>query len=152
MRKLLPALFFLVLSLHGYSQNWKNYLVSNFLPVIGLDSNQQLLTGTSGFLFRNQEGSWIKAGTLNREPSAVATDPQGTVWATSVTQQSGNLIAGGLTKFDGINTFTYTTQNSGLVSGYVTHVSIGRDGSKWVCTEEGVSKFDGIKYNCPSLG
>ena len=146
MRKLLPALFFLVLSLHGYSQNWKNYLVSNFLPVIGLDSNQQLLTGTSGFLFRNQEGSWIKAGTLNREPSAVATDPQGTVWATSVTQQSGNLIAGGLTKFDGISTFTYTTQNSGLVSGYVTHVSIGRDGSKWVCTEEGVSKFDGINW------
>jgi len=93
------------------------------------------------------DSSYSKGHHMGKSKQNMGPNPNFII-ATAVDNQNNKWFGtwgAGLSKFDGKNWTTYTTQN-GLGGNFVHAITIDRNGSLWVGTNGGVSRFDGKEW------
>ena len=145
-------------------------LIDKWVYSIAIDHEGVFWFGTEGGVTRYDGKSWksythaegLGANVGNPSPSSYeAPSPHHTTPEKMVASVNPNYVlaiavdqkdhkwfgtwGGGLSRFDGKNWKTYTTQD-GLSGNFIHVVTIDPKGILWVGTEGGVSKFDGKKW------
>jgi ligand-binding sensor domain-containing protein len=139
--------------------NWTNYtiadgLADNIVYEIAIDAEGNKWFGYVGDGYHTNKGkgvtkfdgiNWktytIADGLVDNRVDVIAIDAEGNKWFGCYGmydwEQDKN-IGGGISKFDGINWTTYTTED-GLASNHVNAIAIDAEGNKWFgCTESSI--------------
>ncbi|MDA0746175.1 MAG: PDZ domain-containing protein, partial [bacterium] len=108
--------------------------------------------GKDGRIWSGQDGlQWFDGETWQR-----ILDPEGlTSWVHAIYgEESGDLWVGtrmyGIFRYDGEIWIQYDVKN-GLADNFVQSISEGKDGSIWVSTNRGVSRFDGQSWTTQAM-
>jgi len=88
------------------------------------------------------------SGLVSNNIGSIVFDTQGNVWIANDWEGVwGQPHESGICKFDGENWETFTYENSGLSSRYVSSLAIDADNNIWVTTQyEGIFKYDGTTW------
>lgn len=84
--------------------------------------------------FRNYS---VADGLAQSQVYSVCEDARGYLWM--------GTRGGGISRFDGTQ-FTNYTEDHGLINNYVLCIETDKNGDVWIGTDEGLSKFDGIRF------
>ncbi len=142
-------------------RNWTTYPIpGELLPT---ESDHQLsaiavapdnsvwLGGKNDSLYRFDGSTWHKE--LDKVViDAIAVSQNGTVWLAVQPDRTDGYIGsfympnGGVLEYNGQNWIPYITDN-GLISDQVSGIAIAANGMVWFAAEDGISSFDGRKWN-----
>jgi ligand-binding sensor domain-containing protein len=75
---------------------------------------------------------------LPESVSMLTIDSQGVRWAAELNK--------GVWSSDGNHVVFYNTANSGLCSDFITGIAVDQQNNKWFSTNNGISKFDGVRW------
>lgn len=135
-------------------QNFTNYkwaddqLPSSFVYDVALDSKGGVWAATAGGVGYFDGQTWTSYTRDNTDsdgeepwdglPSssvyAIAVDGEDTVWCGTTS---------GLSHFDGQDWETFISEDTGLISDWISDLAFDADGNLWIATSWGVSVFDG---------
>ena len=122
-------------------ENWKTYGTGQVMAiVIDSEGNKWLGTGSVGLWKLDEAEKLSRYIITGKEYNGfvveIAIDNQGNKWCSNSV---------GVSKFDGTNWTTYTTED-GLASDEVNCIIADKQGNIWVGTNKGISKFDGMAW------
>ena len=143
--------------------NWTTYdtsdgLVNRFVNAIAVDLEGDKWFGTEGGVSELDDGgtphnksddTWTSYTTSNSQLVfnkifAVAVDQEGNIWFGS---KLGNAYGYGVSKFDGVSSWTTYDKYSGLADDAINAIAVDNSGNVWIGTVwGGVSKFDGTTW------
>ena len=107
-------------------------MLRSLFSVFGLFA--ALLLSAQQYNFRNYS---VADGLAQSQVYTICEDSRGYLWM--------GTRGGGLSRFDGTQ-FTNYTEDHGLVNNYVLSITTDKNGDIWIGTDEGLCKFDGIRF------
>ena len=140
-------------------------LASNDVKSLLVDSNGEVWTGTTNSVLTSESTNkstlveydglnWKAHNTSNsglpsNSISRISFDQHGNAWMNVDSQLglfSGNSASGGLVMFNGSTWSVFDKNNSGILSGDITGITIDGDGDIWAGTKNGLSEYDGVHW------
>jgi ligand-binding sensor domain-containing protein len=107
-------------------------MLRSLFSVFGLFAT--LLLSAQQYNFRNYS---VADGLAQSQVYTICEDTRGYLWM--------GTRGGGISRFDGTQFVNYT-EDHGLVNNYVLCITTDKRGDIWIGTDEGLSKFDGIRF------
>lgn len=136
-------------------ENTPDVILNNNVRSVAIDSTglwigyyaDDLDTSRNGLTHFNNQ-AWADCnqveGPKGKNVQEIAFDSKGHVWVAA----EGRVSGGGVSRFDGKEWYTYTTED-GLPSNDTFGLTIDENDDVWVATWLGMAKFDGKKWSTP---
>jgi ligand-binding sensor domain-containing protein len=135
-----------------YNSENSNLAFNNVYNIVVDNENVKwMIAGNEGLLVSFDDDIWENHENIMQLIHHIYVDSDNVKWLCGCKGYGNNFI-GGIAKFDGQNYTHYNSENSNLLTDYISSIAIDNNGTKWVGTEKmSVIKSnneDWIKINC----